>query len=99
MPSDTTAGHIASYGKLTAVWLCLLILTGLTVLITRMDLGGYKVVGALTIACTKAGLVIAFFMHMRYEGRLLRGLLFLALITLALYMGLTFVDVLYRGLP
>jgi len=88
--------HIISYRKLTGIWLVLLILTALTVAITRVELGGYKVLTALTIACAKAGLVIAFFMHMKYEGRLLRWLLFLALLTLAIFIGLTFFDVLYR---
>src|SRR6266571_2695183 len=88
--------HIVSCRKLTVIWLALLALTALTVAITRLDLGGYKVLAALVIACVKAGLVIAFFMHMKYEGRLLRGLLFLALVTLAIYIGFTFFDVLYR---
>ena len=88
--------HIVSYRKLTAIWLVLLLLTALTVAITRVDLGGYKVLGALIIACVKSGLVIAVFMHMKYEGRLLRWLLFLALVTLAIFIGLTFFDVLYR---
>jgi len=88
--------HIIGYGKLTAVWLTLLALTALTVWITRVELGGYKILGALAIACLKSGLVIAFFMHMKYEGRLLRGLLFVALLTLAIFIGFTFFDVLYR---
>lgn len=88
--------HIVGYGKLGLVWLSLLVLTALTVLVTRIDLGGYRVAGALAIACLKAGLVIAFFMHMKYEGRLLRGLLFVALVTLAVFIGFTFFDVLYR---
>jgi cytochrome c oxidase subunit 4 len=88
--------HIISNRKLTAIWLALLALTALTVLITRLDLGGYKVLGAMAIACLKAGLVIAVFMHMQYEGRLLRWLLFLALLTLAIFIGFTFFDVLYR---
>ena len=88
--------HIVSYGKLTGIWLALLALTALTVGITRMELGGYKVLGALAIACVKSGLVIAVFMHMKYEGGLLRWLLFLALLTLAIFIGFTFFDVLYR---
>jgi cytochrome c oxidase subunit IV len=88
--------HIISYRTLTAVWLVLLLLTGLTVGVTRVELGGYKVLSALAIACFKAGLVIAVFMHMKYEGRLLRWLLFLALVTLAIFIGFTFFDVLYR---
>ena len=88
--------HIIGYRTLTGIWLLLLVLTGLTVGITRVELGGYKVVTALGIACIKAGLVIAVFMHMKYEGRLLRWLLFLALVTLAIFIGFTFFDVLYR---
>lgn len=88
--------HIISYKMLTGIWLVLLALTAVTVAITRVDLGGYKVLGALTIACIKSGLVIAVFMHMKYEGKLLRWLLFLALVTLAVFIGFTFFDVLYR---
>lgn len=88
--------HIVSNTKLAGIWLILLALTALTVAITRVELGGYKVLGALTIACVKAGLVIAVFMHMKYEGKLLRLLLFLALVTLAIFIGFTFFDVLYR---
>jgi cytochrome c oxidase subunit 4 len=88
--------HIVSNKKLIGIWLALLALTALTVAITRVELGGYKVLGALTIACIKSGLVIAVFMHMKYEGRLLRWLLFLALMTLAIFIGFTFFDVLYR---
>jgi cytochrome c oxidase subunit 4 len=88
--------HIVSYTKLTVIWLALLALTVLTVAITRVELGGYKVLGALIIACIKAGMVIAVFMHMKYEGWLLRGLLLLALVTLAIFIGFTFFDVLYR---
>ena len=88
--------HAIGYGKLTTVWAALLALTALTVWISRLDLGIGHVWGSLTIAAVKGGLVIAFFMHMRYEGRLLRWLLFLALLTLAIFIGFTFFDILYR---
>lgn len=88
--------HIIGYGKLAAVWIALLCLTGLTVWVSRLDIGIGHVWGSLAIASAKAGLVIAYFMHMRYEGWLLRGLLFLALVTLAIFIGFTFFDVLYR---
>ena len=88
--------HIVSNKKLIGIWLALLALTALTVSITRVEMGGYKVLAALAIACVKTGLVIAVFMHMKYECGLLRWLLFLALVTLAIFIGLTFFDVLYR---
>ena len=90
------APHIISYRTLILVWLGLLTLTALTIRISRLDLGVNRVWGSLAIASVKGGLVIAFFMHMRYEGRLLRWLLFVALVTLAIFIGLTFFDVLYR---
>jgi cytochrome c oxidase subunit 4 len=96
-PTDTPQSHhTISYAKLTLVWLTLLALTALTVWVSRLDLGVNRVWGALAIASLKGGLVIAFFMQMKYEGRLLRWLLFVALLTLAIFIGFTFFDVLYR---
>jgi cytochrome c oxidase subunit 4 len=96
MTPDNEAHHVVSYGKLTAVWAALLLLTAATVLITRADLGAVKVWAALAIASLKSGLVIAFFMQMKYEARLFRIILFVALVTLAIFIGFTFFDVLYR---
>ena len=96
MTPGTSGQHIIGYGKLTAVWLTLLFLTALTVWVSRQELGIGHVWGSLAIAVAKGGLVIAFFMHMKYEGRLLRWLLFFALAVLAIFIGLTFFDVLYR---
>lgn len=94
--NETSNHHIISYSKLTTVWLTLLALTGVTVWVSRLDLGVNRVWGALAIASLKSGLVIAFFMHMKYESKLLRWLLFVALLTLAIFIGFTFFDVLYR---
>lgn len=88
--------HIISYRKLIAVWAGLLSLTALTVWAARTQVGIGHVWVSLAIAAAKGGLVIAVFMHMRYEGRLLRWLLFVALSVLAIFIGLTFFDVLYR---
>jgi len=96
MTLENTAHHIVSYKKLVMVWLGLLSLTGLTVWVSHHNVGIGHVWGSLAIACIKSGLVVAFFMHMKYEGRLLRWLLFLALATMAIFIGFTFFDVLYR---
>jgi cytochrome c oxidase subunit 4 len=96
MTGGNTEQHIVGYGKLTTVWLGLIALTALTVWVARHNMGIGHVWGSLAIAVAKGGLVIAFFMHMKYEGRLLRWLLFFALMVLAIFIGLTFFDVLYR---
>ena len=94
-PSDKPH-HGINYTTLTAVWFGLLALTGVTILVSRLELGQFKVWGALAIASLKAALVIAYFMHMKYESRLLKLLLFIALFTLAIFIGFTFFDTLYR---
>ncbi len=53
----------------------LLVLTALTVAVAFVDLGGGRLhyanaIVALTIAVTKATLVVLFFMHVRYSSRL-----------------------------
>jgi cytochrome c oxidase subunit 4 len=79
------------------VWFALLVLLAATLTVARLQLlARYSVLGSLLIATAKAGLVLAFFMHLKYEGRFLKGLLLLTLSALTLFIGLTFVDVWYR---
>lgn len=56
-------------GKKTyvVVWAVLMCLTALTGAVSFINLGAWSTVVALAIACGKASLVIAFFMHLRYE--------------------------------
>jgi len=89
-------GHIIPYRTLVIVWAALLSLTILTVAASRIDLGALNIWVALGIACSKSALVISFFMHMKYENRLFKIFLFIALTTLAVFIGFTFFDVLYR---
>lgn len=95
--NDSVSSHrVIGYGTLVAVWLLLVILTGLTVVVSRLDIGIGHVWGSLAIAVLKGGLVVAVFMHLRYEGGLLRGLLIMTLVVLAIFIGFTFFDLLYR---
>ena len=85
-----------SFRCLTTVWALLLVLTGITVAVSRLDLGALNIWAALGIATLKAGLVVLYFMHLKNEPRLFKLCLFIALLTLAAFIGLTFFDVLYR---
>ena len=88
--------HIIPYRTFLLVWVALLVLTGLTIRAAQFHFGALNVWIALGIATLKSSLVVAVFMHMKYEGWLLRSLLFVALVTLAIFIGFTFFDVLYR---
>jgi len=89
--------HIVPTSTYTVVWLALLILLAATISVSKLRLfAQFSVLGSLVIASMKAGLVLAFFMHLKYEGRFLKGMLALALSALTLLIGLTFVDVWLR---
>jgi cytochrome c oxidase subunit 4 len=62
--------HVTSVKTYVLVFLALMVLTFLTVLAATFDLGWANDVVALTIAVTKALLVLWFFMHLRYSTRL-----------------------------
>jgi cytochrome c oxidase subunit 4 len=88
--------HIVPYRTFLIVWVALLILTGVTVWVAQYNLGPLNIWVALGIATFKSGLVVAFFMHMKYESWLFKLSLFSALAILAIFIGLNFFDVLYR---
>jgi len=88
--------HIVPYKTFLVVWLVLLLLTAITVAAAQFNLGPLNVWVALGIATLKSGLVVAFFMHMKYEQRLFKFALLSALLILAIFIGFTFFDVLYR---
>jgi cytochrome c oxidase subunit 4 len=88
--------HIVPYKTFFSIWIVLLVLTGITVAVAQYDLGALNIWVALGIATLKSGLVVAVFMHMKYENRLFKLSLLAALAILAIFIGLTFIDVLYR---
>lgn len=88
--------HIVSFGTFTVIWLALLVLTGTTVYVSRLPLGALHVWAAIGIAVVKSTLVVLVFMHLKYENRLFKIFLLIALTILAIFIGFTFFDTLYR---
>ncbi|MBF0557670.1 MAG: cytochrome C oxidase subunit IV family protein [Nitrospirae bacterium] len=93
---ETDGSHITGYKTYALIWGLLLLLTAATITVAQMHFTQYAVLISLVIASVKALLVLAFFMHLRYEGAFLKGVVFLAIIALTAIIGLTFVDVWYR---
>lgn len=84
------------YGYYVLVWLGLLVLTGLTVTATSMNLGNLSVLAAISIALVKATAVVMIFMNLKQEPLMFKVMLLLALVTLSAIMGITFFDISYR---
>lgn len=88
--------HITSYKTLGIILIVLLAFTFLTISITSIHLAAWTVAVALVIASIKAFLVLTYFMHLKYESRLLKVLVTMVFLLFALVIAITFVDYLYR---
>ena len=85
--------HIVQPRVYVMIFLALLVGTGLTVFAAFYDFPGpLNAVVALTIAVVKATLVVLFFMHVRYSGRLIWLVIGAALFWLAIMFSITFSD-------
>ena len=74
-----------------------MVLTAVTTLVAFADLGPFNTIVALTIAMTKAILVVLFFMHVRYSSRLTWIVVGGGVFWLAIMIFLTLTDYLTRA--
>ena len=85
--------HVVSARTYIAIWLTLLVLTGLTAGIAFIDLGPFNTIVALVIATFKALLVALIFMHVRYTSeKMVKVVVISALFFLLLLLGLSLAD-------
>jgi cytochrome c oxidase subunit 4 len=91
-----TEHHIIAPRTYYLVFAALIVLTGLTVGVSFLELGAWHTTVGLLIASTKALLVILFFMHVLYSTRLTWVVALSGLVWLAILIGLTLNDYLSR---
>lgn len=89
--------HVVSRKIYFAVFLALMVGTALTVWVAFFDLGPLNDVVMLTIAVTKATLVVLFFMHVKYSGKLTSLVVASGVLFLLILLALTLSDYLTRG--
>jgi cytochrome c oxidase subunit 4 len=85
--------HVTPVRLLIGVWAALMVLTVITVAVTSVDLGSRaNLVVAMAIATVKAGLVVTYFMHLRWD-RPFHTLVFLgSLLFVSLFISMTLFD-------
>jgi len=76
-PSNVTNPEHAEHHIVTPIQYCLVFATllfgtAITVAAAYVNMGAFNPVIALAIACTKAVIVILFFMHVKYQSRLIK---------------------------
>jgi cytochrome c oxidase subunit 4 len=92
-----SAGHVAPKSLYYTIFLALMAGTALTIGVAFVDLGAMNNVVMLTIAMTKALLVILFFMHVRWGTRLTWVVVASGFFWLLILFSVTMVDFLTRG--
>jgi len=85
-------GHIVAYRTFVKIWLLLLFLTTLLVYVSTAFHDILSLPALLTITPLKAGLVLFYFMHLKYERPFIKTLVFVVLGILIMLIGLTFSD-------
>jgi cytochrome c oxidase subunit IV len=96
MEDSATHTHVVPNGTFVRVWLALLVLTTLLVLASKLQHEALSVWAMLILTPIKAGLVFYFFMHLKYERTLLKGMLFVTLAVLIIFIGFLFFDIANR---
>jgi cytochrome c oxidase subunit IV len=81
-----------SYGRYILIWLGLIALTGATVTFAGMNLGRWVIITALSIASIKSMLVLNIFMHLKFEDRIFKIFVLVAVATFVIFISLTFFD-------
>lgn len=89
--------HVMSVKVYVGVYLALLILTYLTVQVSYWGLGALALPVAMLVALVKAGFVVGFFMHLKYDDRFLSLIFFSSLFFIAVFFAFTLFDLMTRG--
>jgi cytochrome c oxidase subunit IV len=91
------SGHLSPKSVYYAVFGGLMVLTAITVAVAFQPLGVLNFPVAISIAITKATLVVLFFMHVKYSSRLTKMVVGVSIFFLLTMFGLTLTDYLSRG--
>jgi cytochrome c oxidase subunit 4 len=94
---DPMVHHIIPIRTYLLIFAVLVVLFILTVAVAFVDLGPLNFVVAITIAITKAVLIILYFMHVRYSSRMTWVFAGAAFIWLALLLSMTMADYISRS--
>jgi cytochrome c oxidase subunit 4 len=89
--------HIVTPVTYGIVFATLLVFTGITVAAAFVNLGIFNPIVALGIACTKAVIVILFFMHVKYQSKLVKLTVTAGFFTFLVLITMTLTDYISRA--
>lgn len=89
--------RIVQPGTYIAVYIALLVFTGITVAAAFVDLHILNPIIAVAIACIKAVIVILFFMHVIFQSKLIKMTVAAGFFTFLILVAMTLTDYLSRA--
>ena len=91
LPGDPKEHHIVPYKFHIGIWVGLIILTIMTVLVSVMGISlvAFSVITAMIIASAKAVVVANYFMHLKYENKLITWLMGVTLLLFVVFISFT----------
>jgi cytochrome c oxidase subunit 4 len=89
--------HLVTPAQYSIVFGTLLVFTAVTVIAAYVDMGVFNPIAALGIASFKAVIVILFFMHVKYQSRLVKMTVGLGFLTFLILVMMTLLDYLSRA--
>jgi cytochrome c oxidase subunit IV len=92
-----SAEHIVPVKNYLLVFAVLMVLTVLTYSVAYIDLGGFNLIVALTIAIVKASCVVLIFMHVKYSTTLTKAVVASGFFFFLIMIFFTMNDLLTRG--
>jgi cytochrome c oxidase subunit 4 len=93
--SDTNH-HIVPYRTYGLILVLLLVLTGISVAVTQIELSRWATLAALLLASTKSAFVLAVFMHLKFDQRIYKVMVVFIILVFIAVMVLTFFDYGFR---
>lgn len=88
--------HIIPYRTFLMVLSFLIVLTLVSVVVTKIHLGPLTVFVALLIAAIKSSFVLRIFMHLKFESKMLVIMVIAVIIIICAVIFITLLDYLYR---
>ena len=88
--------HIVPYKTYALILVLLLVLTGTSVAVTQVHLTRWSTMVALFLAAAKTSLVLAVFMHLKFDQRIFRVMVPLIILLLIVVIIITFLDYGFR---
>jgi len=96
--SASAKPHVIPLKTYLAVGFALMVLTGITVTVSFINLGGWNAIIAVGIASVKASLVAFIFMHLLYDKKIFLVIFIVAITFLTIFIALTTMfDTVSRG--